>query len=81
VNVADINLDDVQCNDRFCRASFTPEAGKQLNISQVIEASSQFMGAGFTLNGADGNVKLYFTQSDQPLDELRSEAQKAVFSR
>jgi hypothetical protein len=81
VNVADTNLDDLRCNDRYCRASFTPETGKQVDVSQVIDATSQFMSSGFTLNEPDGSVKLYFTQSGQSLEELRNEAQKTVSSR
>jgi len=37
--VPGINLADMQCSERFCRATLIPETGKRLNISQLIGAS------------------------------------------
>jgi hypothetical protein len=72
-----LNLADMQCGARFCRASFVSENGKPPNISQLIGASS-FIDSGFTINEPDGRVKVYFTQPGQSLSELRSEAQESV---
>jgi hypothetical protein len=75
--VPGINLADMQCGERFCRASFVSENGKSPNIAQLIGASS-FIDAGFTITEPDGSVKVYFTQPGQSLSELRSEAQESV---
>ena len=76
-NVPDISLADMQCGERFCRATLIPENGKRLDILQVIGAS-QFMASGNTIHEPDGTVKVYFTQPGQSLSELRSEAQEVV---
>jgi len=70
-----INLADMQCGARFCRASFVPENGKPPNISQLIGASP-FIDSGFTITEPDGRVRVYFTQPGQSLSELRGEAQE-----
>ncbi len=72
-----INLADMQCGERFCRATLILETGKRLNISEMIGAS-QFIGSGFTINEPNGSVKVYFTQPGQSLSELRSEAQEVA---
>ena len=72
-----LNLADLQCGARFCRASFVHENGKPPNISQLIGASP-FIDSGFTINEPDGRVRVYFTQPGQSLSELRSEAHKSV---
>jgi hypothetical protein len=76
--VPGINLADMQCGSRFCRASFVPENGEQPNISQLIGASP-FIGSGFTISESDGRVRVYFTPPGQSLSELRSEAQESAF--
>jgi hypothetical protein len=73
--VPGINLADLQCGERFCRASFVSENGKPPNISQVIGASP-FIESGFTINEPDGRVRVYFTQPGQSLSELRREARE-----
>jgi hypothetical protein len=76
--VPGINLADIQCSERFCRATLIPETGKRLNISQLMGVSP-FIGSGTTIHEPDGSVRFYFTQPGQSLSELRSEAQKAAF--
>jgi hypothetical protein len=76
-NVPGINLADMQCSERFCRATLIPETGKPLNISEMIGASP-FIGSATTIHEPDGSVKVYFTQPGQSLSGLRSEAQKAT---
>lgn len=77
--VPDINLTDMQCGERFCRASFVSDNGKTPNIAQLIGASP-FIDSGFTINEPDGHVRVYFTQPGQSLSELRSEAQESTLS-
>jgi hypothetical protein len=72
-----IDLADMQCGGRFCRASFVAENGKPPNISQLIGASP-FIDSGFTINEPDGRVRVYFTQPGQSFSELRSEAQESA---
>jgi hypothetical protein len=74
--VPGINLADLQCGDRFCRASFVSDNGEPPNIAQLIGASP-FIESGFTLNEPDGGVRVYFTQPGQSLGELRSEARES----
>lgn len=75
--VPGINLADMQCSERFCRATLIPETGKRLNISQLMGASP-FIGSGTTIHKPDGSVKFYFTPAGQYLSELRSEAQEVA---
>lgn len=77
--VPGINLADIQCGERFCRASFVSNNGKAPNITQLIGASP-FIDSGFTINEPDGRVRVYFTQPGQSLSELRSEAQESALS-
>jgi hypothetical protein len=75
--VPGLNLADLQCGERFCRASFVSENGKPPKITEVIGASP-FIESGFTINEPDGGVRVYFTQPGQSLSELRSEAQESA---
>jgi hypothetical protein len=73
--VPGLNLADMQCGARFCRASFASDNGKPPKITKLIGASP-FIESGFTINEPDGRVRVYFTQPGQSLSELRSEAQE-----
>jgi hypothetical protein len=75
--VPGINLADLQCGARFCRASFVSDNGKPPNIAQLLGASP-FIDSGFTINEPDGGVRVYFTQPGQSLSELRSEARESA---
>ena len=75
--VPGLNLADMQCGERFCRASFVSDNGKPPNISELIGASP-FIDSGFTITEPDGSVRVYFTQPGQSLSELRREAQEVV---
>lgn len=72
-----INLADMRCSERFCRATLISENNKPVDISQLMGASP-FIGSGTTIHEPDGSVKFYFTQPGQSLSELRSEAQEIV---
>jgi len=75
--VPGMNLADMQCGVRFCRARFASDNGKRPHMTQLIGASP-LMESGFTLNESDGSVRVYFTQPGQSLRELRSEAQEST---
>lgn len=75
--VPGINLADMQCNERFCRATLVQENSKALNISRLIGASP-FIGSGTTIHQPDGSVKVYFTPPGQSLSKLRREAKEVV---
>jgi hypothetical protein len=75
--VPGLNLAEMQCGERFCRASFVSDNGKTPNVSQLIGASP-FIESGFTINEPDGRVKVSFTQPGESLSELRSEAQESI---
>lgn len=72
--LSNINLDDMQCDERFCRATFTKTNGKEPDI-QALYGEPPFLTEGFTLYEADGRISLYFTQPGVTLAELRGEAQ------
>lgn len=79
-NVPGINLADMQCSERFCRATLIPEipeTGEPLNILEMMGASP-FIGSSTTIHEPDGSVRVYFVQPGQSLSGLRSEAQKAT---
>jgi hypothetical protein len=76
--VSGINLADLQCGERFCRASVVSDNGEPPNIAQLIGASP-FIESGFTLNEPEGGVRVYFTQPGQSLGELRREARERIF--
>jgi hypothetical protein len=75
--VPGINLTDLQCGERFCRASVVSDNGNPPNIMRLIGASP-FIESGFTIDEPDGSVQLYFTQPGQALSELRGEAQESA---
>jgi hypothetical protein len=75
--VPGIDLADMLCGQRFCRASFVSDNGKRPNVSQLFGASP-FIDSGFSINEPDGRVRVYFTQPGQSLSELRSEAQESA---
>jgi hypothetical protein len=76
--VPGIQLTDMQCGGRFCRASFGSNNGKTPNVAQLIGASS-FIESGFTIHEPDGRVKVYFTQpGGESLSDLRNEAQESA---
>ena len=77
--VPGVNLADMQCGARFCRASFVADNGKSPNVSQLIGASP-FIESGFTIKEPDGRVRVYFTQPGESLSDLRSEAQESALS-
>ncbi|WP_145998585.1 hypothetical protein [Methyloterricola oryzae] len=74
--IPDVNLTEVQCSERFCRATLAPEDGKAVNVAEVVGGFS-FAGSGFTLEDSDGQVKVYFTQPGQTFDDLQKEAEQA----
>jgi hypothetical protein len=72
-----VNLADMQCSARFCRASFVSDNGKPPKIAQVFGAAP-FIESGFTITEPDGGVRVYFTQPGQSFSELRGEAQESA---
>ena len=69
-----VNLENMQCDQRFCRATFTKTNSKESDI-QALYGEPPFVSEGFTINEADGRVLLYFTQPGVSLADLRGEAQ------
>jgi hypothetical protein len=71
--VPGVYLENMQCSDRYCRASFTHEDGKQEAILDLF-GSPPFENEGFTVNEPDGRVALYFARPGESLEEIRNEA-------
>ncbi len=75
--VPGVNLEDMQCNDLYCRATFTHEDGKQDAILDLF-GTPPFENEGFTVNGPDGRVALYVARPGESLEEFRIEAKEDV---
>lgn len=75
--VPSVNLDDMQCSERFCRATFAHENGEQPVIGDLF-GEPPFVNEGFTIHEPDGRVSLYFAQPGESLEGLRSEAREAA---
>ncbi len=72
-----LNLDGMECAERFCRATITinnddPEALRNLF------GQPPFMNEGFTIHDADGRVQVYFTQPGVSIGDLRGEALESI---
>jgi hypothetical protein len=76
--VPGVDLADLQCGDRFCRATLIPATNERLNIADLAGASP-FMGSGTAIYEPDGSVRVYFVPPGESFSKLRSEAQGATF--
>jgi hypothetical protein len=72
-----VKLEDMQCGERFCRATFAHENGEPPAIQDLF-GEPPFVTDGFTINEADGRVSLYFARPGESLEEFRSEARNAA---
>jgi hypothetical protein len=72
-----INLEDLDCGDQFCRATFARDDGVVPVISELAGIPS-IVSEGFTITQPDGSLMFYFTPPGGKLNELRSEALAAV---
>ena len=72
-----VQLDDVSCSARFCRAIFSDLNGRQPKLDELF-GEPPFVNEGFTVIQPDGRVRLYFNQPGQSLAELRSEAEVSL---
>ena len=67
-----VNLESMQCDPRFCRATFASRAGRAPNIGDLF-GEPPFVTEGFTVTEADGRVSVYFTQPGVTLADVRGE--------
>ena len=70
--VPGVNLEDMQCGERFCRATFVHEKGEQ-PVIEALFGQPPFVTEGFAINEADGRVSVYFTRPGTSLNGLRNE--------
>ena len=75
--VPGVKLEDMQCGERLCRATFAHENGEPPAIQDLF-GEPPFVTDGFTINGAEGRVSLYFARAGESLEEFRSEARNAA---
>ncbi|MGH8605946.1 MAG: hypothetical protein ACREX9_00520 [Gammaproteobacteria bacterium] len=75
--VPGVKVEDMQCGERFCRATFAHENGEPSAIQDLF-GEPPFVTDGFTINEADHRVSLYFSRPGESLEELRNEARKAA---
>jgi len=73
VNTPGMQLLDMLCTEKFCRASFAREDGELPDIGSLL-GSPPFVNEGFTVNNPDGTVTVYFTDTGISLSELQNEA-------
>jgi hypothetical protein len=67
-----VNLADMVCNDKLCRAMFIKLDGGVPDIGDVW-GHPPFMNDGFTVHQEDGSVVLYYAQPGMELDQLREQ--------
>jgi len=74
-NLPNINLDDMQCSERFCRAIFSDaqNSGELPNVQKLM-GNPPFTNDGFSVHGDDGRVSLYFTSVGIRFGDLQEEA-------
>ncbi|MDQ3775495.1 MAG: hypothetical protein M3461_14665 [Pseudomonadota bacterium] len=75
--VPGVKLEDMQCGERLCRATFAHENG-ELPAIQDLLGQPPFVTDGFTINEAGARVSLYFARPGESLEELRNEARNAA---
>ena len=68
-----MQLVDMLCSERFCRASFAMEDGKLPDIGNLLGVPP-FVNEGFSVNKPDGTVTIYFTDAGVSLSDLQIEA-------
>lgn len=73
----DVNLEDMQCSESFCRATFAQVNGEEPDIGSLF-GEPPFLNDGFTIHEPDGRVTLYFTQPGESLEAIRGEAREAA---
>ena len=70
--VPGVNLEDMQCGERFCRATFVHEKGEQ-PVIEALFGQPPFVTEGFAINEDDGRVSVYFTRPGTSLNRSRNE--------
>lgn len=71
--VPGIFLENMQCGEKFCRATLAHENGEKSSIRNLF-GEPPFTNEGFTIEQQDGSVALYFVQSGLSLSDMRSKA-------
>jgi hypothetical protein len=80
VNLPDTNLDDIKCEKRFCRATFSKSDGSEPEVEKLI-GKPPFQREGYTVSLSEGRVAIYFTREGATLKGLREEAMAARGTR
>jgi len=70
-----VSLEDMQCEQRFCRATFFAGHGEAPKVEELF-GEPPFMTEMFTIPGANGRVLVYFTQPGVTLEDIRRANQK-----
>jgi hypothetical protein len=67
-----MQLLDMLCSQKFCRASFAREDGEVPDIGNLL-GTPPFVNEGFTINNPDGTATVYFTETGTSLSDLQNE--------
>lgn len=73
VQTPEIKLEELDCDARVCRASFSQENGER-PAAPSLYGLLPFAQEGFTIEEPDGRVKVYFTEKGASLNDLRTQA-------
>jgi hypothetical protein len=75
--VPEVQMAQLECSARFCRAVMTGEEGKEPPVKKLFKLAP-FATSGLSMPDKDGRVALYFTRPGEELDSLRDEAFREV---
>lgn len=72
-DLPELNVEDVGCDSRFCRATFFTSDGSAPELRKLL-GRPPFDTEGFTVPTPDGRVAVYFASETTTLDGLREQA-------
>jgi hypothetical protein len=71
-NFPGVYLNDMQCSDRFCRATLSHADANKIAAEDMF-GQPPFVTDGFTMIEPDGSLLFYFSQPGESIKELREE--------
>ena len=70
-----VNIDELECEARFCRAVFSSFDGTRPQLRPIF-GRPPFMTEGFTMNEGDNRIALYFMQRGTTLAEISQDLRR-----
>lgn len=75
VDLPGVELDEIACNVDYCQAVFASVDGERPRVGELF-GRPPFSNEGFTMEGTDGRVHVFFTMREVSLDEIRERFSK-----